>query len=298
MDQLKPILELLIKKPWPRWLKLLVALLGITILVITSLAALLTIADSDHWLRSPVIIGLQSPFYRKTESLSVDKELPEKEDDPRMPFNPDLVPTPQNDNYPKRYCSNFEEKDWKGWEGFDRSKTNPKVLKPALDSQPYDNPHLWYAKVTPKPIFDFELKLEPKHETRINATIAYKTIWRCIVGEQGYDNVTCEEYYSDASKKKRYRKYFSELEKLPINPGTEIIINGTTLKTGENKLEIRLQVNYININNERSSADFSFEVVLPSPDPLGLEGPIGVGIIDSDRASPPVEFKEFCLTLR
>lgn len=239
---------------------------------------------------------LRSPFYRDNDKKGLKST---NINDSLVPYNPELLgskvgPITCSDG---KYCSGFnEESDWIGWQGFDRSQNNSGLLRPRIGSG-FDNPNLWFQKINPSPIFDFDLKFIPKNDTKINVVVVYEKIWRCIIGETNFNTITCEENYSSHNKT-RHSSSLTALNKLPISPQSEIIINGSTLVSSTNRLQIRLQLQYIDIEQNKESVDLSFQLGFPSPDPKSFRGSVGVGIIDPNSEGITVEFKEFSLQPR
>lgn len=213
-------------------------------------------------------------------------------------FNPELIQEKPEDitTEGEKFHSSFDEEGWIGWEGFAKSLNNPKILM-SRGKWPFDNPNLWFQKIKPTPVFDFTLKATPQNNDKGNMVLAYGQIWRCIIAESNYNTVTCETKYASRDKL-RHLKTLSSLDKLPIKPKTELIIEGSTVIVEQNKLKLELLIKYVDSAGNKQEAPFVFKFDYPSPEPETNREYIGVGLIDSNEEGIAVEFSEFTLTIK
>lgn len=226
------------------------------------------------------------PFlYRKTQGEAIA---------PRLPFEPPPVPEKEME-CDADYCSTFEREDWEGWEQFRDSTKYPGAFIPSLEREVFDTARLWYKEFQPPPTFKMELTVKPYHPEMGNIVISYGTIWRCIIAEDNYNTVTCE---GEKPFQERQSGHFTGKEKKPIASETDVSITLETILTGEKKIKIVMNVDYIDINSNKSSADFDFTVSMTTPKPTETKEYIGVGIIDPKRKDPALEFKTFKLWKR
>lgn len=246
--------------------------------------------------------GLRMSFRKQEEKLTFEIYfiiMAESSIKQGVAFNPKLIKDqPEqvekgSDNF-HSYFNN--EEDWVGWEGFAKSLSNPKILM-SRGAWPFDNPNLWFQKLKTVPIFNFTLKVTPQNNDKGNLVIAYGQVWRCIIAESNFNAITCETDYATRNKK-RYLKTLSSLDRLPIKPKTELIIEGSTRIAEGNKLELSLLLKYIDSTDNRQEAPFVFNFDYPSPEPETNREYVGIGLIDSDGEGIAIEFSEFTLSLK
>lgn len=228
----------------------------------------------------PVSLIFRAPFYRKTEGESVVS---------RLPFEPPALPE-REATCDADYCSAFEEENWEGWEEFRESTKYPGALIPSLEGGVFDTARLWFKKFQPSPEFKAEFTVRPYNPEMGNIVISYGTTWRCIVAEANYNTITCE---AEKPLQRLSSQHLTSKEKRPIKPETDIVITVETILTSEEKIKIIMNIDYIDIDSNKSEVDFDFSVGAPTPKPSGAIEYVGVGIIDPQRKDPAIEFKNF-----
>jgi|SRR3989338_1990790 len=243
-----------------------------------------------------MVIKTGNEYTNQTQIKQVVTE-PEKADDAFQ-----ANPTPQQQqnyicNEPnQKFCSTFDDlTQFEGFMSFTSDPGNSRLLKTNISiNNSKNNPNLFIKDKLFDPNINFKWKLKPNNDSVINGTIDYGEIWRCIVGENGYDRITCERYPNINTQKKRYQTYFSEVGKKPILPKTEITINGNVHLNNDNTLAITLTVNYTTDEQKSDSAVFNYILPILETEPEKMVNKFGVGIIDKE-GNIRIEFLELSL---
>lgn len=193
------------------------------------------------------------------------------------------------------FCSDFSnlERDFdlEGLKFFTSDPENPRILKTNLPKKGIkDNPNLWIKNLMFIPEIRFSLTAKLHDDEKGNLTIVYGSDWRCIIGESGFNAITCESCYSNRGKKERKTIYLTSEGHLPIQPETELILKGSTALIKDDYLKITLSLDYFNTEDKREQEDFDFELKFLSSDPHENERKFGVGIIDPNDEGIRIEF--------
>ena len=202
--------------------------------------------------------------------------------------------TCQDESY--KFCSAFDDlTQFEGFKSFVSDPNNSRLLRTniAIENSK-NNPNLFIKDQLFTPEINFKWKFKPNNDSVINGTIAYGEIWRCIVGENGYDRITCELYPNINTQKKRFQTYFSEVGKKSMFPKTEVTINGDTHLNNDNTLVITLTVNYTNNEQKQDNAIFNYTLPVLETEPEKMVNKFGVGIIDKE-GNIRIEFLELSL---
>jgi len=221
------------------------------------------------------LLVTKNPLGEKTESQKVADALA-----------PDKKPEPQfNSDCPIGWiCSNFDEKDFSGWNEYSINQLNTRSVQVSTDSV-YDNPPLFFRNSETKINFIVKLKVIPRSQTKANVVILWNDSWRCIIGESSYSKITCEGNYQDSKKIERIQKFLSTLNK-------KLVIEiKSSLSPSENKNKIQLSLNYIDTLGKKEDANFEWLFTLKTADIDVHKQLLGVGLIDPNKEKVEAEFR-------
>lgn len=228
----------------------------------------------------------------KTKGLSTSNLEPQPTPDNKQPSPADeIISKCFSEN--STFCSDFSniEKDFDDLEFFSTDPENPRILKSNVPkSGSKDNPVLWINNLSFTPEFHFDLTSKLYDKEKGNLTLAYGNDWRCIIGENNFNRITCEAFYSNTSKKERKSQHLSSKKFLPIQTETELLIRGSTTVINDDKLKITLTLEYFDIENNKQTATFDFETKYLSTSPQENKRRFGVGIIDPLDEGISIEF--------
>jgi len=193
------------------------------------------------------------------------------------------------------FCSTFsdieQEFDESELPYFTTDPENPKILEANIPiSKTKDNSNLWIKEKSFTPEFHFEIQIKFYNEEKGNLTISYGDDWRCIIGENNFNTLTCESQYSNKTEKARFSQHLSSKNHLNIKPKEEVIISGSTTLVEDNKLKISLLLNYFDIESQDVEESFEFEIKYLSANPKEDKRRFGVGIIDPLDEGIRIEF--------
>ena len=191
------------------------------------------------------------------------------------------------------FCSDFSnmERDFDELNTFTVDRDNPRILKVNLPKDgDKDNSNLW-AKLQLGPEFDFMVRVKLQDEEKGNLTIAYGQDWRCIIGEEGFNAITCESNYNNIKKIRRKKTYLTSLNRPKIQPGEELTVDGIVSLQGDTGLKIKLHLEYFGQNGKKiDDVDIYHELEPSSLRPKDDKKRFGVGIIDPEDETIRVEF--------
>lgn len=191
------------------------------------------------------------------------------------------------------FCSTFSdiEKDFEESNFFSKNPENTKILKSNLPTfKSKDNPNLWVKNLFFTPEFHFSITSKFYDKEKGNLTIVYGNDWRCIIGENNFNTITCESFYSNTVKKERKSQHLSSKKLKAIQPETELLTRGSTTIIDNNKLKITLTLEYFDIDNNKQTATFDFETKYLSTNSKENKKSFGVGIIDPLNEGINIEF--------
>jgi len=191
------------------------------------------------------------------------------------------------------FCSDFSniEKDFEGLDFFSTDPENQRILKSNVPiSGSKDNPILWIKNLSLSPEFHFNLTSKLFDDKKGNLTFVFGNDLRCIIGENNFNTITCEAFYSNTSKKERKSQHLSSKKLPPIQPETELLIRGSTSIVSDDKLKITLSLEYFDSENSKKETTFDFETKYLSTNPQENKKNFGVGIIDPHDEGISVEF--------